>query len=366
MCRSGVITMLVLIGGCRTPPTVDAPVVAKVVRYSESASESFAEGDSEAAIESFRKAIYRSWAMDDPHHTGTNAYNLAAVLFDRGDHADALDWLVDARVELARAGESAGNTYLLEAKIAQKEGRFDDARRMISLADCAPPPCSDDGDGQCRRDACRESRLACVPCLGDKLEEKQASQQCRADYQAQVHLARARLAADQYDLSLASNQLASACELAEDVCSDDLRAEIQHAAAMIDLAQGRYLQTAAHLDGEALLLRQAGNYRKIPEVLRLSAAAYEQAARFDLAADRLCRAARVLFARGELKEAWEVLQLALGAETGTCQFNSVRLRLTAQEIEAAAMQKGGQDTGSTDEPTWDLPPTDEGMLPSAL
>ena len=357
-CRGAVIAMLlmlVMIGGCRSSAPLDAPLVAKVVRYSESAAEDFAEGETESAIETFRKAIHRSWATDDPYHAGTNAYNLAAVLFDRGDHASAIDWLVDARAELARAGASPGYTYLLEAKIAQKEGRFDDARRMISLADCAPPPCHDDGDdGKCRCDPCREPALACVPCLGNKLENKKAAGQCRADYQAQVHLAQARLAADQYDVSLASKQLACARELAKDVCSDDLRAEIEHAAAMIDLAQGRYLQTAAHLDREALLLRQAGNYRKIPQVLKLSAAAYQQAARFDLAADRLCRAARIWFARGEFGKSWEILQQALiGSEPETNPFNHVRWRLTAREIETAATHDDGQATDSADQPVGD-------------
>ncbi len=366
-CRRGVIVLLALSGGCRSSAPVEAPAIAKVVRYSESAAEDFAEGDTQAAMDAFRKAIHRSWATDDPYHAGTNAYNLAAVLYYRGDHAEALDWLVEARVELARAGASAGNTYLLESKIAQKEGRLDDARRLISMAACAPAPCDANDDGPRRGDPCRESRLARVPCLGQKLKNKEAAQQCRDDYRAQVHLARARLAADQFDLSLASKQLASARELAEEVCSDDLRAEIQHADAMIDLAQGQYVRTAEHLDREAMFLRQAGNYRKIPAVLRLAAAAYEQAGRFDLAADRLCRAARIWLARGEVEKSWEILQSALVCnESEACQITSIRFALTAREIEAAATHEDDRDvdpTDSTEPQTLELQSPDEAMLP---
>lgn len=332
--RIGLLVLVLMVGGCRSSAPMDSSTVAKVVRYSESAAESFAEGDAEGAIQTFRKAIHRSWAADDPYHAGTNAYNMAAVLFDRGKHADALDRLVDARVDLARAGSSAGNTYLLEAKIAQAEGRFSDASRMIGLANCSPPPCSASDDNACRCAACQESKLDCVPCLGKKIADKKAAQQCRADYQAQVHLARSRLATEGYDLALASKHLVQASALVTKVCSDELRAEIHHAAAMIDLAEGQFLQAAAHFDREVTHLRLAGNYREIPEVLKVSAAAYQQVERFDLASDRLCRAARCLFARGEPKESWDVLQQALAfVDLDPSMPNHIRLMLTAKEIE---------------------------------
>jgi tetratricopeptide (TPR) repeat protein len=147
------------------------------------------------------------------------------------------------------------------------------------------------------------------------------------------------LAADQYDLLLASQQLAVARQLSEQACNHDLLAEIQHVEAMIDLAQDRYLHTAAHLDREATLLRRAGSYRKLPDVLKLSGVAYQRAAEFDLAADRLCRAARIWLTRGELKKSWELLQQALVcSESAVKPWTPVRLRLTAQEIEAAAIQ----------------------------
>ncbi len=133
---------------------------------------------------------------------------------------------------------------------------------------------------------------------------------------------------------------------------------------MIDLAKGQYLQTAAHLDREALYWRQAGNYRQIPDVLGLAAAAYEQGGRFDLAADRLCRAARIWFARGEFKKSWEILQQALiCCESVTCQAAQVRLALTAREIESALADEDGRDADSTGEPVMDLQGPGQDVLP---
>lgn len=356
--RSCLVVLVAMVGGCRSSAPIERASVAKVTRYSESAAESFAEGDTDLAIKTFRKAVHRSWAIDDPYLAGTNAYNLAAVIFDRDNHVDAVNWLIDARVDLARAGRSAGNTYLLEAKIAQAGGRLHDASRMIGLANCSSPSCEDSTAATCHCAACKESKLNCVPCLGNMIAEKKASQQCRDDYRAQVLLASSRLATENYNLALASSHLTKASTLATKVCSEELRAEIHHAAAMIDLAEGQFLQAAAHLDREATHLRLAGNYREIPGVLKLSAAAYQQVERFDLASDRLCRSARCLFARGEHKESWDVLQQALAfVDPDPSTPNYIRLMLTAREIESVLAEGA-----PADEQTARIEVLDTGML----
>jgi tetratricopeptide (TPR) repeat protein len=333
-----IIAAITMISGCRSMNARDPVLDTKIVRYSESGQQQFAEGDSEGAIKAFRKAIHRAWMTDDPYESGTHAYNLAAVLYDRGDHASAIDWLIEARAELARAGASAGNTYLLEAKIAQDEGRLEDARRLISLAHCAPPPCSRGVyEASCTNEACQDPLLARVPCLGVRIRQRESEQQCRDDYAAQVQLAMARLQTEQFELASARQHLSNAIELSSDVCSDDLRAEIHHSAAMIDLAGGRLVESAAHLDHEARLLRRAANYRKIPEALIQAATVHEEVGRFDLAADRYCRASRIYLTRGDLQQAWTVLQRAIASsEMESSPSMQVRLRLTALEIESAA------------------------------
>lgn len=339
--RVGFAAMLILCLGCRGTGSREPVTTSKVTRYTESGSESFAEGDTSGAINAFRKALHRSWATDDPYQSGTSAYNLAAALYDRGDTIAAVEWLVDARVAFARAGTSAGNTYLLEAKIAREEGRYEDARRLISLAQCAPPPCTrPNSDDPCDCDPDSGSWLECIPCVGDDRQEQRQQALCRDDYRAQVALAKARLAAEQFEIEEAKKHLACAIAIATEVCSDDLRADIRHTAAMIDLACGHYAEAAAHLDREAFLLRRARNYRRLPEVLTLAAATHNSAGQFDQAVDRLCRTARILFTRGQLEDAWEVLQEALASgEVENSPSTRIRLKLTALEIEAAASSK---------------------------
>ena len=60
-------------------------------------------------------------------------------------------------------------------------------------------------------------------------------------------------------------------------------------AALVHIAKGEFLQAGRHLDREAESLRWAGNFREIPGVLELSAAAYEQSGMLSLAADRFGR-----------------------------------------------------------------------------
>ena len=359
---------LALLGGCRSSSPQPTEAIAGAIRYSGDGAESLATGNTHSAIRSFRRAIHRSWASDDPFHAGTNAYNLAAALFANEDHESALCWLIDARVELHRAGASAGNTYLLEAKIAQAEGRIADAGSMIALASCSAPPCSEPAQDQ--PVACRPSKLACVPWLGAKLEERKAIGQCADDYQAQVHLARSRLAAESYQLALASQHLGRAKLLAKDVCSSELRAEIHHATALIELAHGSYLNAAVHFDREADAWRVAGTYRKIPDVLQLAAAAYLQIERFDLASDRLCRSARCLFAQGKYHRSWDVVQQAFTfVELDATQSSDIRLMLTANEIESQlADQADGKPRkfGSHPQRATTAPTADQEILPAEL
>jgi len=336
--------------GCRSTDTSTVATDAKIVRHAESASQAFAEGDTDEASESFRRAIRRAWAIDDPSEAGTNSYNLAACLASQSRPDEAMDWLIESRAELRRAGKSTGNTYLLEAKILQAEGDFAGAADAIDRAVCADPPCGEHDQQGCRfcgDDPCRESCLSRIPCVGTRIEDRAAIRDCEDFYAAQIELARSRLAAERYDIACAIEHFSTACRLAEDVCSDDLAAELQDVAALIHLAKGEYFQAAAHFDREADHLRRAGNYREIPDVLELSAAAYVEVERFDLAAGRLLRVARIWYGRGELKKSWEILQDALRyadmspwSLAGELTTTQVRSALLAHEIELTLTDRG--------------------------
>lgn len=344
-----ILLVVVFIIGCQTgspdPPKLDSTLA----RSSEAGRLAYAEGDVDVAIAEYREAIHRAWLMDDPYEAGTNAYNLAACLMTIGDDARAQDWLIDARAELKRAGSSVAYTWLLQAKIAQDAGHWTEALSLIDRAACSPPPC-DTLDSHCScsdNDPCEDRCVYQIPCVGDKFRRKDKIVQCEDDFRAQVHLARARVAAELGDIPKALCHYAKACQIAKEVCSEDLQAELQNVAAMIHLAKEEYLQAAWHFDKEAKYSRLAKNYRVISAALELAAAAYSEAGQYQLAADRLSRVARIWFGRGDMTRAWKHLNHAseLVNQTG-CDATTIRLSLLADEIQQAV----GPDFSLEDSP----------------
>ena len=329
--------------GCTGSTGSQRKIDSTLQRHVKYANQAFSEGQVERAITEYRRAIRRAWAMDDPYESGTAAYNLAACLTSDARSREARDWLLDARAEFQRAGTSAGNAWLLEAKIALHESRFEDVHYLVQRAACTEPPCQDEEGRDCcgDRDPCDDRCVTKIPCLGPKLKKRRSAKDCEDAYQAEIHLVRARAAAEQYDIPASQRELACACKLAEDICSYDLHAEFHNVAALIHLAKGEYLQAGRHLDQEAENLRWAGNYREISSVLELASAAYQQAEQPALAADRLCRVARVLYGRGDVNEAWKVVQLAVPiAESACSETTKVRLALLANEILLVLSEQG--------------------------
>ncbi|WP_145168066.1 hypothetical protein [Rubripirellula lacrimiformis] len=332
--------VVILPAGCRTAPKAVPVVDSRVRRLAEDGREQYAEGDIERAIAKYQSALLRAWAMDDPTESGNAAYNLAACLTSDGRSDLARDWLADAHHELGRGGQSRGNAWLLQARIATEQRRFNDAAYCLDQSTCSAAPC-DDGDAKCgcpTADGCRQCPLEGVPCIGAKIQAKRADEECQHEFQAQIHLARARLAAEQFDLSAAARHFACGCELAGDVCSHELHAELHDVAALIHVAKEEYIQAASHFDREARHLRLAGNYREIPGTLELAAAAYQQAGSPHQAAERWNRVARIWIGRGDAKKAWTFLRTA--SETvDLCMVDDtdsirIRLSLVAREIES--------------------------------
>lgn len=314
--------------GCRAAPSPDVPLDTSLARYSRDAAEAYAEGDEQAALSKYRKALARAWARDDAGESGSVAYNLAAIAFGRGQNGKAKDWLIEARYQLGRGCRSTGNVWLLESRIAQDEARWNDAARYLDLAQCAEPPCPDDPET--------------CSCLGLLEKRVDAPEDCEQAFSAQVHLARARLAAEMYDIPLALGHLASARQVTGQMPSDDLQAEIQNVAALIHLAKGETWQAAGHFDREVEWLRRAGNYREIPSALELAAGAYQQTGRPAEAADRLARVARIWLGRGDGKRAWQFVQRAGGLiEFDPSPSGRIRLSVVAGEIERTLIAGGG-------------------------
>lgn len=319
-----IVCVVLIASGCRsapiTPPVPQAVDDSRLRRLAEDGREQFAEGDVDSAIKNYRKAIRRAWALDDPAEIGTIAFNLAATLFSVGENEEARDWLIESRSELTRAGQSVGNTWLLEAKIARSEGRITDAQSFIALAQCSAAPCEggNPDDGCCHAgDPCDKKTCgACLPCAGEKLNEQEKKKHCVTAYDAQILLAKAHIANDFGDVVQATKLLQCARQTIEDSCQRDLRSEIENVAGHIHLNREEPLQAAVHFDREADALREAGNLRQIPYALQLAADAYSSGGRLDLAADRWCRAARVFHGRGDQKQAWQCVTSAIQTATG--------------------------------------------------
>ncbi|PAY19082.1 hypothetical protein CKO51_13200 [Rhodopirellula sp. SM50] len=371
------LSMAVITAGCAGGPQDIVGKDSKLHRYVDDGREAYNEGDLDEAEKKYRQALMRAWAIDDPYESGTVAYNLAACLTSQAEYLEASDWLVDARVELCRAGASTGNTWLLSAEIAITQSRFHDADRFVNYAAMTCPPC-DIVDtcclcgpaGDCADAPCRDCCVVRLPVVGDKLNERQQEDRCRSGYEARIELARARLAAKQLDLGGAKSHLARACDLSIESCDLSLHADRHDVAALVHDLEANFLQAGAHRDREVQLLRCIGHYREIPNVLDAAADSYRSAERLDLAVDRIIRSARIRLARGDIQSAWQRIRHAgeLAAVCG-CEAVEIRLSLTAKLIRELLADKTGslgEDATSEEAPDEDAPdeeaPVDEAGL----
>lgn len=338
-----ILWILLAVAGCSSAPKQVVPKDSQLSRHVTDGREAFNEGDLTAAEKQYHRALLRAWAIDDPYESGTVAYNLAACLVSREAYGEAADWLVDSRAELCRAGTSTGNSWLLSAEIAMAQNRFEDADRFVNYAACVSPPCEIGEEAclcgpseACCEEPCQDCCIVRLPCIGKKIEHKQAVERCEQGYQARIELTRARLAAKQLDLCTAKQHLQRACEMTIEACDLSLQADRHDVAALIHDLEACFLQAGAHRDREVRLLRCIGHYREIPNVLDAAAESYKSAERMDLAIDRMIRSARIRFARGELEPAWERVRMASElASFGGCQAVEIRLSLTAKMIRDA-------------------------------
>jgi len=331
---------LLLTFGCKLARNETVRADRKLSSLVEDARKAFDEGSLKEAEDKYTQALFRAWAMDDPYESGTAAYNLAACLTSQKRFDEALDWLADARTELCRARSSTGNTWLLSAEIATAQGCPDEAQRFIAKASKTCVPCELDEPYQllgptaeCEIEKCRQCFWEKLPCCKKLFKRAKEPAQCQSAYEARIQLATAKLAVKQCNLSRAKQHYRLATEKLVHVCDLGLAADRHDVAALIFELEGNALQAGAHRDAEVELLRLAAQYREIPNVLDAAAESYLLADRFDLAADRLIRSARIHYARGGLEESWvrirEASELPIVL---TCEVVQIRLALTAQFI----------------------------------
>lgn len=305
-----------------------------LTRISDRASELYNLGGIEGAQEEYFKVLKQAWASDDAYESGTAAYHLAACYFSVGDAEKAKDWLIDSRYELNRCGASCRNVWLLEAKIARVEKRYDDVAYLLqrstseNTSDTSLRIFDGDGDRVLPRIQLASVRTPLGGVRG-KLLQKQED----AAEDLPVLLMKAAVAVEKNAVSEAKRHLKEAEQKLSFVEQPEWQAEWYRVSGDLAFRTGQAKLAAEFYDQEADALSSAGLYRDLPKVLTQSANSYESVKQFAVAADRLCRAARLYFGRSEYELAWQTVQAAGNlsemSEDATIQ---VRLRLLAEQI----------------------------------
>jgi tetratricopeptide (TPR) repeat protein len=255
------LTVLTLLG-CATSPTSTGPSEDKELsRTASLARAAFEEGATAKAIDLYRRALNRAHAMDDAAAIGNAAYNLALchIIVGQLDQASAL--LDEAKAALKRSGGNPGDVLLLEATVAQRQGKLEQA---LSLADQV---------------------LSASPGENDLF---------------QVTLLKGMIACEQHDPARARTMLAEAAQ--HHVTDAALLGAREQLAGNIYLLESNPAEAATALDRAAALFQEATHYRDMALTLRRAGEAYREAGDLQRAKDRLFRAKRSLAAQGEKAE----------------------------------------------------------------
>jgi tetratricopeptide (TPR) repeat protein len=255
------LTLLTLVG-CATSPTSTVPPKDKELsRTSNLARAAFKDGATAKAIDLYGKALNRAHAMDDATEIGNAAYNLALCQILLGQLEQASASLAEAKAEFKRSGGNPADVLLLEATIAQRQGRLEQA---LSLADQVLSASPDEND------------------------------------LFQAALLKGTIACDQDDPARARTALAEADK--HHVTDAALPAARERLAGNIFLLEGNPAEAAAAFDRATALSQKAKHYRDMALTLRRAGEAYREAGDTQHAEDRLFRAKRSLAAQGEKAE----------------------------------------------------------------
>jgi tetratricopeptide (TPR) repeat protein len=252
------LTVLTL-AGCTTVPASTAPSNDKELsRARNLARAAFEDGATAKAIDLYAKALNRALAMDDATEIGNVAYNLALchIILGQLDQASAL--LAEAKAAFTRSGSTPPDVLLLEATIAQRQGKLE---QTLSLADQVLSASPDES------------------------------------HRFQALLLKGTVACGQNDPAGARTALVEADQ--HHVTTASLLAARERLAGHILLLERNSSEAAAAFDRAAALFQKAKHYRDMALTLRRAGEAYQEAGDTQRAEDRLFRAKRSLAAQGE-------------------------------------------------------------------
>lgn len=299
------LAFFMLLSDCAAPtPNKEITADTEFARMMSAGRVAFDRGLNEQAATLYQQALRRARAMDSAAAIGDAAYNLAACRIQLGQLEKARTLLAEAKAEIISIQGNIADIQLVEAKVARLQGNPDEA---LSLAEqVLSHPGSNPTDGQ---------RL-------------------------QVYLLRGHIACDRGDASRAQQELQMAERFAAGKSDLTLPAGLSGLAGRIHLIKKQPVLAAKQFDREAFLLRQAEQYAPMARALQSSAEAYLSAGNYSQAADRFFRAARSVFAQGQIAAALNLAQRALSAaDTAGDQTAMARVRALLDEIEAGPGRK---------------------------
>jgi tetratricopeptide (TPR) repeat protein len=277
---AGVFGTMASLSACRTPPR-GPRTDPEIARAAQVARMSFERGSIEQAERLYARALRLARAADDAWEGGTLAYDLAMCRAEQGRLDDALKALAEARNDYERVGRSVEEINLLEAEIARRQGRYDDALALLA--------------------AWRKTE-----------NKKKRESMAFSEHAIMAGLVELRILHDQGNASEAQRRLEEIQRIAKKrVLSAELQAQVARAEGELALADGKPGAAAAAFEREAEVWRGAKQYGRMAAAMGRAAEAYKAAGAIKPALERFYLAARSLAAQGDDVGALKLIQTAL-------------------------------------------------------
>ncbi len=125
---------VLLIAGCTTKKIQKATKAdPEIERNMTSGFSAYSKGDLEKAIFYYQKALETARLANDAEAIANAAYNMAAILLQKGEVALAITNLVEAEAEYTISGKVPPEIYLLYAKALDLDNKYDDALQKLAL-----------------------------------------------------------------------------------------------------------------------------------------------------------------------------------------------------------------------------------------
>ena len=271
---------LFLVCGCASPGKKTGPLNstdAVISASSKRAGDAFTQGLFDLAAESYRDALNRARLLDKAEAAAGSAYNLAACYAAMRDFDSARNYLVEARAEFLRVNDpaGAGETWLLDAKMAQAEKQLD------------------------------VSEARCLDAIKLLKEGKR-----RSPMLAHAYVLMAYLNCDKNALRDAEQALLMARRADTGIRDPQLLPELLATEAYLNVSQHALVRAALKYDAAAAAYRDLNRGREVAEMLSRAGKMYRADEEHALAGERFYRAARSYLAQGNVDLALKRLETA--------------------------------------------------------